>query len=491
MTDKEYIYLLQTREFITTNQNVYKIGKTTQENNARFNSYPKGSRLLFQIICNNCHNNEKEIIKLFIGKYKQRKDIGYEYFEGDYKDMIKDIFDIIFNQEYIKLHANSNCNEELDINENIFICNNGFLDLERCIFKVQEFYKQIPISCNIEYPYSTDTYLARKYLNDIQEWLDKIFPDDDVQNYVMNLLSCKLSGNINILEEHFYICCGSSSNGKTHFFKLLEQTFGDYYFPINNKLIKKNIRNHNASDNCTDIYMLKSKRIVTIPEQKNNIHFENDKLNDLISSKPLTYLPLNEKKTIQFIPTHTLFLKCNEIPRTEIITDGFLDKIIIIPFESKFIVKPEEYYKIENKINYPNHFLGCDNAELYNLYEDWAPYFLYLLFERYKVLKDVGLKFLFPEKVKAATRQYVEEASPYTQFYYKKIEVAPGYKVNVNELYQEFQQFVGRDFKTQKSIFLKQMERIIGKPRGKMQVYYGYNIFGRTGELIEYEDNSD
>jgi len=28
----EYIYLLQTREFIKTNENIYKIGKTKQEN---------------------------------------------------------------------------------------------------------------------------------------------------------------------------------------------------------------------------------------------------------------------------------------------------------------------------------------------------------------------------------------------------------------------------------------------------------------------------
>jgi phage/plasmid-associated DNA primase len=93
----------------------------------------------------------------------------------------------------------------------------------------------------------------------------------------------------------------------------------------------------------------------------------------------------------------------------------------------------------------------------------------------------------------AAFKQYKEEASPYTQFFNDKIEEAPGYKVDAATLYQEFQQFVGRDFKTQKATFLKQMERMIGKPKGKNKEYYGFRIFGSSGEPIESVDanNSD
>ena len=54
-----YIYLLQEREFIKTKENVYKIGRTKKENYKRFHQYPKGSVLLFQMICNNCENIDK------------------------------------------------------------------------------------------------------------------------------------------------------------------------------------------------------------------------------------------------------------------------------------------------------------------------------------------------------------------------------------------------------------------------------------------------
>lgn len=88
----QYIYLLQEREFIKTKEYVYKVGMTKKENHERFNQYPKGSVLLFQMICNNCKNMEKLVLKKFKETFKQRKDIGNEYFEGEYKDMIDIIY---------------------------------------------------------------------------------------------------------------------------------------------------------------------------------------------------------------------------------------------------------------------------------------------------------------------------------------------------------------------------------------------------------------
>ena len=104
--ETQYIYLLQEREFIKTKENIFKIGKTKQNNNDRIRQYPKGSILLFQMICSNCDNIERVLIKIFKENYKHCKEIGNEYFQGDSNDMIKNIFEII------KDFINSN-----DINE--------------------------------------------------------------------------------------------------------------------------------------------------------------------------------------------------------------------------------------------------------------------------------------------------------------------------------------------------------------------------------------
>lgn len=101
-----YIYLLQEREFMKTNENVYKIGMTKKANHERFNQYPKGSILLFQMICNDCKNMEKIIIIKFKQHFKLRKDIGNEYFEGDYKNMVDIIYSTIKNEneECVNFH---------------------------------------------------------------------------------------------------------------------------------------------------------------------------------------------------------------------------------------------------------------------------------------------------------------------------------------------------------------------------------------------------
>ena len=80
----EFVYLLQEREFIKTNENIYKIGMTKQANLARFKSYPNGTILILHIMCNDCKSAEKAIMGSFAKLFKQRRDIGLEYFEGDY-----------------------------------------------------------------------------------------------------------------------------------------------------------------------------------------------------------------------------------------------------------------------------------------------------------------------------------------------------------------------------------------------------------------------
>jgi len=85
-----YIYIIQIRELLDTN--IYKIGKTKQENLKRFNQYPKGSKLISQYDCFDCDIVEKNIIHMFKSKYVQRTEYGVEYFEGYIIQMKDDIY---------------------------------------------------------------------------------------------------------------------------------------------------------------------------------------------------------------------------------------------------------------------------------------------------------------------------------------------------------------------------------------------------------------
>lgn len=421
---------------------------------------------------------------------EEQKDKIYTRLQHEKCSAIIQFIDKLSNKKTIIEDLSQKCYDEdfykkLDVNNNVFVCTNGVLDLDLGVFRDGQPSDMMTLSSNIDFPKEIDTVEAQDAMCAIQEWLDKIFPDDDIQNYAMNVMTCKLSGSLAHLGERFHIFTGSGANGKSQFFKLIKEAFGDYYLAADNTLLNTPKRDPNSASPA--IAILKAKRIVSLSEPKNNIPFESDKVKELVSGDPLTCRHLN-KDPIQFIPQYALFLQCNDIPNNESTDDGFWRKIFIVPCESKFILKDEDMYKLNDNVKFPNHFLGIDQS---HLYKDWAPYFLYLLFERYKVLKEVGFRFPVPDKVKAATRQYQSRASSYTQFFHDKMEEVPGYKVDAATLYSEFQAFVGRDFKTQKPTFLTQMERMIGKPRGKKKEYYGFRIFNTPGELIESMDAND
>ncbi|MDD9878865.1 MAG: GIY-YIG nuclease family protein, partial [Magnetovibrio sp.] len=92
-----YIYMLQEREFVKTQESIYKIGHTSRDISKRFSEYPKDSKLLFCCPIDKCvvKECENKLIHLLKSKFKQRSDIGTEYFEGNQSIIIKDIINYI------------------------------------------------------------------------------------------------------------------------------------------------------------------------------------------------------------------------------------------------------------------------------------------------------------------------------------------------------------------------------------------------------------
>jgi hypothetical protein len=84
-----FIYILREREFIKTNENIYKIGKTSRENiQERFKEYPNNSKLYSYWDVDNIDEFEKILKSIFNLKFKNMNEIGTEYYEGDIEEMI-------------------------------------------------------------------------------------------------------------------------------------------------------------------------------------------------------------------------------------------------------------------------------------------------------------------------------------------------------------------------------------------------------------------
>ena len=88
----DYIYIVHCEQHIHTN--IYKIGRTSQQEFRRFNGYPKNSELLLYMHVDDSHTIELELLSLFKEKYTQITSAGAEYFQGDVKEMVKDVVSI-------------------------------------------------------------------------------------------------------------------------------------------------------------------------------------------------------------------------------------------------------------------------------------------------------------------------------------------------------------------------------------------------------------
>lgn len=86
------VYIIHEREFINSNSNVYKVGRTMQIL-SRMNSYPKSSLLKQSCMVTKPVLAEKLILQIFAKRFIRRQDVGSEYFEGKF-----DCMAFIFNE---------------------------------------------------------------------------------------------------------------------------------------------------------------------------------------------------------------------------------------------------------------------------------------------------------------------------------------------------------------------------------------------------------
>ena len=148
MNDKG-CYLLRTREFKNLNDNIYKIGRSANLNN-RIKNYPNNSEIILKINIENEIETEKLIIIIFKKIFIQRKDIGYEYFEGNIKDIKNKFKNIIIFSNIIKDLNLKYDDIILNLNINSSIKNNKTIleEIKNNINKNKEILKEIKNNIN-------------------------------------------------------------------------------------------------------------------------------------------------------------------------------------------------------------------------------------------------------------------------------------------------------------------------------------------------------
>lgn len=349
----------------------------------------------------------------------------------------------------------------LDTSTHIFVCENGVLDMnmQKIHFRDGKPEDMMERTSEIKFITSEELNNEHQYQKlqvGLQEFLDKIFPDEELQEYFLNIIAESLDGVPK--GQYFYICTGTGSNGKTKLFELIQKAFGRYAGKISTTLLTR--KRLDSSTANPELYDLRGKRIVYSEEPDENEPIKIGVMKELTGGGHITARTIY-KHTISFIPQCKMFMNCNDIPDMASTDDGTWRRIKVIKFSAKFVDKSDK--RLKNKKKFPY----CYPKEPVDDYFDkWAPILLSQLFERYKKIAYKGFNYPTPKCVNEAIEEYKSQQNIFSSYQHDRLEVANDEKLDVSEAFNDFKVycrengFDGRDYN--KNNFRTNIERVLG-----------------------------
>lgn len=352
--------------------------------------------------------------------------------------------------------------KRLDTTTFIFVCANGVLDTkpEYIHFRPGKPEDMMMRSTRTEFKTIEEIFANQAYQDheiNLQDFMDKIFPDQDLQEYVLNILAETLDGVPK--RQELFVCEGSGSNGKTVLFGFLQKVFGEYAGKTQPTLLTR--KRLDTSTANPEMYDLRGKRIVYCEEPDDGETFKTGILKELTGNDWLTARTLF-KHNVTFKPQYKLFISCNDKPDITSTDDGTWRRIKVIPFVSKFV--DELDYRLKNKEKYP--YIFKKDASVESQFEHWAPIFLSQLFERYKIIAKNNFIYPTPPCVDAAIKDYKNQQNHFATFRLDRMIEVEGEKLTVVDAFEEFREYAKESAfnikEYNKNTFRTNMERIIG-----------------------------
>ena len=245
---------------------------------------------------------------------------------------------------------------------------------------------------------------ANPEIIEIIDFFKKLFPDNDVREYVLTLASSCLEGQNR--EQCYYIMTGVGGNGKTKFVDLMRNTLGDYTSSLSTTALTRK-RPDSGSAN-PDIINIKNKRFIIMQEpdereQLNTARMKQFSGEDIVEARGLF------KDQEQFKITGKFFMSCNRLPPIHSMDDGTWRRIRVIPFKSRFVPPGDPNINAANNVYPRDSFL---DEKLKN----WRGPFLGLLVHYYETryMKD-GIKSV-PKEVKKFSDEYKQSYDSFAKF---------------------------------------------------------------------------
>ena len=334
-------------------------------------------------------HHDQAVVKEHTEKRGKCLKLEYSVKDNGFKTgVLKECARMFFDREF---------NQRLDSKPNLICFNNGVYEIDTTNFRDGQPDDYISKTTNIDYKQHTND---DPLVQEINEFLTKVQPNQNMRTYVMKVLASFLGGSTE--EQTFQIWTGSGSNGKSTIIELFERTFGDDYcgkFPVT--LLTKDRANSNA---CTpELQDVMKKRFASMQEPNDNDVIHTGAMKEYTGGDKIYSRGLFSTPT-PFKPQFKLVLLCNKMPQIKGWDFGTWRRIRVVNFTSSFVDEPNP--------NNPNEY--AKDKRLSEKFDVWKEAFMWMLIEHLKMYKKQGMK--EPIQVTQASKDYKKRSDSFLQF---------------------------------------------------------------------------
>lgn len=162
-----------------------------------------------------------------------------------------------------------------------------------------------------------------------QKALDTFFcGDSELIDYVQMTVGLAAIGKV--YQEHMIIAYGGGANGKSTFWNTIYRVLGNYAGKISAEALTMNCK-RNVKPEMAE---LKGKRLIIASEMEEGMRLNTATVKQLCSTDEIQ-AEKKYKDPFAFVPSHTLVLYTNHLPKVGANDDGIWRRLVVIPFNAK------------------------------------------------------------------------------------------------------------------------------------------------------------
>ena len=304
-------------------------------------------------------------------------------------NVMKECMEIFHDEHFLK---------DLDTNPNLLHFKNGILDVSKEQLKFRAGLPSDRVSMTTGYEFK-EYFHGHPEVLEVEEILSQIFPDKELYNFFMEYAAELLHGGN--VRKQVLIHTGVGNNGKSMVMDLLGKAFGDYMKSQTTSVLTG--PRSQSSGATAEWEHMEGLRHVILNEPS-----KTDKLNlgvlKELSGNDKFYKRDLYKGGVNVDILFKLGMVCNDLPVIPYSDPAAWNRILVLPYESKFLTEKSEV-PVTLKEQYEKKIFNAD-PYLKDKFERLRDKFMWLIFEKYKEVTLRGWWSPLPQKVLDAGKKY-------------------------------------------------------------------------------------